>query len=129
MEYCTFCPDSEKNKNKGPKDRVNFLDTFITLTQSINSNEKSYGYEIEKSRVRFGIKNTGFTQIIADYGFIFHNSCPSGSEAVKKRVPLTSVRFCGYEPDEPNLISLTRVVPASVPSDFHISCPFMLSLA
>src|SRR5512139_951415 len=59
-----------------------------------------------------------------------HNSVPfTASAAEKYSVPLTSVRFSGFESPIPGLMSLTITVPADVPSDFHSSVPFTASAA
>jgi hypothetical protein len=46
-----------------------------------------------------------------------------GSNALKKRVPFTFVRSKGSELSVPGLMSLTRTVPAAVPSLFQSSMP------
>ena len=44
-------------------------------------------------------------------------------EALKNKVPLTLVRLKMFDGEAPAPMSLTRTVPATVPSDFHSSCP------
>ncbi len=66
---------------------------------------------------------------------LFHNSSPlTSSKALKYRVLPTAVRLRGLELkppvitppelEEPGRMSLTRTVPAAVPSLFHNSLPF-----
>ena len=60
---------------------------------------------------------------------LFHSVSPvqpppfSAPKAVKRRVPLRSTRRVGPELAGPGRISLTRTVPAAVPSLFHSSLP------
>ena len=49
--------------------------------------------------------------------------------ALKYKVPFTLVRSIGSESFAPGLMSLTKTVPAAVPSLFHNSPPCVPSLA
>ncbi|GCA81669.1 hypothetical protein MiTs_03688 [Microcystis aeruginosa NIES-2521] len=64
---------------------------------------------------------------------LFHNSSSKLSVGVKNRVLPTAVRLSGLEEPQgtppPGQISLTRTVPAAVPSLFHNSKPLTPSLA
>src|SRR5262245_11605068 len=76
-----------------------------------------------------------FTRVVpAVVPSLFHNSEPAAVTAVKNNVPFTFVRLLGLEllgvePLLPVKISLTRTVPAAVPSLFHNSWPVVPSLA
>ena len=60
----------------------------------------------------------------------FQSSVPLvGLFAVKKRVPLTTIKLLGEEEPFPDFISLIIVVPVGVPSDFQSSFPLLWSLA
>jgi hypothetical protein len=54
---------------------------------------------------------------------------PLPSSAPKNSVPLTSVSACGADPASPGRRSMTRTVPAAVPSLRHNSGPLMPSSA
>ena len=59
-----------------------------------------------------------------------HNSEPwTPSSAVKNSVPLTFVRFPGYELTKPGRMSAASIVPVAVPLLLHSSVPCVLSLA
>ena len=51
------------------------------------------------------------------------------SSARKNSMPPARVSSVGYELPEPGLMSLTRTVPAGVPSVFHSSTPLVPSSA
>ena len=57
---------------------------------------------------------------------LFQSSVPFvRSDALKYSVPLTFVRYEGYEEPEPVTMSFTSTVPAAVPLLFHNSVPFV----
>ena len=60
---------------------------------------------------------------------VAHHSEGVPSIARKKRVPPRAVKSCGCEYSIPGLMSLTKTVPAAVPSLFHNSTPSVESYA
>ena len=60
---------------------------------------------------------------------LLSQSCWVPSVAWKNRVPFTFVRYFGYEPPMPGLMSATICVPAAVPLLSHSSVPWLPSLA
>src|SRR5436190_18637064 len=51
------------------------------------------------------------------------SSPPDADRAWKKTYPLAATNPFGRDPLAPDQMSLTRMVPAAVPSDFHSSAP------
>ncbi|MCO5326534.1 MAG: hypothetical protein M9964_05675 [Solirubrobacterales bacterium] len=82
------------------------------ISGSLPSTKSSVPFRFVRCRTVF-LLLTALTWVVpASVPSVFQIPLP----ATKKSDPPTTVRFVGLEPLEPGMMSLTRTVPASVPS-------------